>query len=89
MANRKYLNPAHALILKFSGPDGTLHKGIEAVAAITGADPTRVYRWMRPKEKGGTGGMIPNRHADKLLDHARRKRLPVEAGDFFSGARAA
>lgn len=89
MANRKYLDPAHSLILKFGGPDGKLSQGIDAVAAITGADRTRVYRWMRPQDKGGTGGMIPNRQADKLLAYAKKRRLPIEPGDFFGTARAA
>lgn len=88
MSDRKYLEPAYSLILKFGGPEGKLSRGIEAVAQITGADPTRVYRWMRSREAGGTGGMIPNRHVEKLLAHARKKRLSVEPGDFF-GARAA
>jgi hypothetical protein len=29
---------------------------------VTGkpCNPSRIYRWMHPKEKGGTGGMIPS-----------------------------
>ena len=32
---------------------------------------------------GGTGGMIPTRDMHKLLDYARKKRLPLEPVDFF------
>lgn len=84
----KYMDPAYSLILKFS-PSGQLGKGIDAVAAITGADRTRVYRWMRPRDKGGTGGLIPSRQQKKLFDYAQRKKLPVEPSDFFGGAKAA
>lgn len=88
MANHKYLDPAHSVIRKFAGPDGKLSAGIDAVAAITGADRTRVYRWMRPREKGGTGGLIPSRQQKKLFDHARKTKMSVGPGDFFN-ARAA
>lgn len=86
----KYMNPAHSLILKFAGPSGELSKGIDNVARITGADRTRVYRWMRPKAVGGTDGLIPARQQRKLFQHAQKERLPVELRDFFSeSARAA
>lgn len=88
MSDTKYMEPAYSLILKFS-PSGQLGKGIDAVAEITGADRTRVYRWMRPRDKGGTGGLIPSRQQKKLFEYAQRKKLPVEPGDFFGGARAA
>ena len=88
MPNRKYLDPAYSIIMKFSGPTGKLAQGIDAVARITGKDRTRVYRWMRPKAKGGTGGRIPGEQQDVLYDYARRRRVPLEPKDFF-GARAA
>jgi hypothetical protein len=89
MPTCKYLEPAYSLILKFSGPDRQLSKGIDAVAAITGANRTRVYRWMRPKEAGGTGGTVPHRQANKLLEFAKRERVPVQAEDFFAKRSAA
>jgi hypothetical protein len=89
MPDRKYLDPAHSIILRFAGPDGRLSRGIDAVAAITGADRTRVYRWMRPKEAGGTGGTVPHRQANKLLEFAKRERVPVQAEDFFAKRSAA
>lgn len=87
MAN-KYLNPAYGVIVRFGGPDGKLSKGIDAVAEITGRTPSWVYRWMLPKERGGTGGLIPSKEQKKLFDHARKKQMPLEPEDFFS-ARAA
>ncbi len=88
MANRKYLQPAYGVIMRFGGPEGKLTVGVETVAAITKRDPSWVYRWMYPKERGGTGGLIPSREQKKLFDYAQKKRLPLEPEDFFS-ARAA
>lgn len=86
----KYLDPAYSLIMKFAGPSGRLSKGIDNVAAVAGVDRTRVYRWMRPREKGGTGGLIPTKQQMKLLEHAQGAQLPVGPSDFFgSEARAA
>jgi hypothetical protein len=83
--SKKYLDPAYSLILRFS-PTGELSKGIDSVAAITGADRTRVYRWMRPKDVGGTGGLIPSRQQKKLFEHAKETNLRVELSDFFGWA---
>lgn len=69
------LNPAHDVILAFGGFD--------AVAAITGKHISRVYRWTYPKERGGTGGFIPQADAAKLLAHAKANGLPVTASSFF------
>lgn len=89
MTDRKYLEPAASIIRAFGGPDGDLTKGIDAVASITKKDRTRVFRWMRPKDVGGTGGRIPGQQRDVLYEAARRRRLPITAEDFFGGARAA
>lgn len=63
--------------------------GFEAVAVITGKHISRVYRWTYPKERGGTGGYIPQADAEVLLAHAKEKGLPVTAESFFTKARAA
>lgn len=58
--------------------------GVEAVAAITGRHVSRVYRWMYPRERGGTDGLIPQLEARKLLTHARASNIPLSADEFFS-----
>jgi hypothetical protein len=88
MSKRTYLDPAYSVIMKFS-PTGELGKGIDAVAAVTGADRTRVYRWMRPREKGGTDGVIPAQQQQKLFDYAQKKRLPLKPADFFGKGQSA
>jgi hypothetical protein len=90
MANRsKYLDPAYSVIMRFGGPDGRLSKAISAVAAITDRSPSRVYLWMRPEGKGGTGGFIPGEPQRQLLEYARKTETPLSPSDFFNEARAA
>lgn len=88
MANRKYLNPAYGVIVRFGGPEGKLSQGIAAVARITGSTESWVYRWMLPRQRGGTDGRIPSKAQGKLFEYARKKQVPLGAEDFFS-ARAA
>lgn len=82
---RTYLEPAHSVILKLS-PNGKISAGIKMVSAITGADPTRVYRWMRPREKGGTDGIIPSKAQMRLFEHAKKENIPLSPSDFFEAA---
>lgn len=62
--------------------------GFEAVAGITGKHISRVYRWTYPKDRGGTGGFIPQADAAVLLAHAKANDLPVTAESFFAKAAA-
>ncbi len=87
MTTRQYLDPAYSLIKRFSGPDGKLGQGIDAVAAIVGRDRTNVYRWMIPTEKGGTGGFIPGPAQRRLSEYAQKSRgAPEWLKEFFGGA---
>ncbi len=70
-----HLDPAKTVIAKLGG--------VEAVCSITGKHLSRVYRWMHPKEKGGTGGLIPTSEAPKLLEHAKVNNIKISADDFF------
>ncbi|MDP3327714.1 hypothetical protein [Parvibaculum sp.] len=79
--SENHLHPAKAVIAKLGGP--------EAVATVTGKHISRVYRWMYSKERGGTGGVIPQRDAEKLLAHAERQGVDLHPGDFFSKEEAA
>lgn len=76
----KHLNPAKSIIAKI---------GIEKVSEITGKHVSRVYRWMYPKERGGTGGMIPHSEAPALLAYAQAHSIDLTAGDFFAARETA
>lgn len=77
MADEK-LDPANTVIRALGG--------FEAVAAITGKHISRVYRWTYPKERGGTGGYIPQTDAEVLLRHARQHDIPITADSFFAAS---
>lgn len=76
-----HLEPAKSVIAKVGGPD--------VVARITGRNVTRVYRWMYPPERGGTGGVIPHDEARKLLDYAAQQQIALTPADFFATGAAA
>lgn len=73
-----YLDPARTIIERVGG--------VRAAAEATGKNRTRVYRWMRPKDVGGTDGLIPSRYHRDLLDYARKNNLPLTPDDFFCAA---
>lgn len=75
-----HLDPARSIISKI---------GTEKVAEITGRHVSRVYRWMAPKEKGGTDGFIPPAEARALLDYARKHGVDLSADEFFGIPEAA
>lgn len=74
--SEEHLDPAKSVIATIGG--------VEKVASITGRSITRVYRWMYPKDRGGTGGVIPHAEARKLLEYAEAERLPLSPNDFFA-----
>jgi hypothetical protein len=71
----KHLDPAKSIIAKI---------GIDKVSELTGKHVSRVYRWMYSKERGGTGGFIPNADAPALLAYAKETGLDLKAEDFFA-----
>lgn len=73
-----HLEPARSIIAKLGGPD--------AVARITKRDVSRVYRWMYPRDRGGTDGSIPQGEARKLLAHAAEAGVALDASEFFAPA---
>ena len=57
--------------------------GEKVVSEITGTAYTAPYRWQHDRTRGGTGGLIPQRHHPKLLDHARAQGIELGAQDFL------
>jgi hypothetical protein len=70
------LEPARSVIAKLGG--------IDVVSEATGRHVSRIYRWMYPKVQGGTGGLIPQSEAAKLLAFAHANQIPLSAADFFA-----
>lgn len=69
------ISPATKLVEKFGGP--------EIVARVTGRASTAPYRWQHTKDKGGTGGLVPQRYHRALLDYAEANGIDWKAEDFL------
>lgn len=67
--------PACNVVFALGGPN--------AVGAYLGIHRTRVSNWMRPKDRGGSGGIIPTWHVPKLLLLARELGVGLSAADFL------
>lgn len=57
--------------------------GVDAVMAMTGRSRSRVLRWTYPKERGGTGGLIPSDVQPVLINAARAKGIGLLPDHFF------
>lgn len=75
--SEKHLDPARSVIAKI---------GVEKCAEVTGKHISRVYRWMYPKDRGGTGGTIPHADAAVILAYARESGIPLSASEFLEPA---
>lgn len=69
------MEPAHSIIHRLGGE--------AVVATITGTASTAPYRWQYPRDKGGTNGVIPQRHHLALLDYANANSIALTASDFL------
>lgn len=75
------LEPASSIVAKLGGE--------AKVAEITGTAFTAPYRWQYGREKGGTGGTIPQRYHRTLLDYAREHEIDLSAEEFLAPAESA
>jgi hypothetical protein len=75
------LEPATTVIRICGGP--------EAVADMVRRDQSRVRRWTYPKDRGGTGGLIPTEVQPRLLAEARNRGIDLRPDHFFSVEQAA
>lgn len=69
------MNPASHVIKQLGGET--------KVRELTGASVTAPYRWQYAKDKGGTGGLIPQRYHRTLLDYAQDNKIDLSAEDFL------
>lgn len=70
------MNPASKIIEKLGG-EAEVAKALDTAL-------TAPYRWQYSREKGGTDGLIPQRHHRKLLDFAKEKGVRLRAEEFLS-----
>lgn len=60
--------------------------GPAEVAKIVGRVKQRVHSWTYPRDRHGTGGVIPAQVQLELLAHARSEGLPLTPEHFFPAA---
>jgi hypothetical protein len=70
-----FMQPADSVIAKLGG--------VAKTAAAAGVHRTRVSNWKRPRDAGGTGGRIPQKHIEALIAHARQNGIALSLEDFF------
>lgn len=73
--------PANTIIKKF--------KGLKPLAEATGVTVHSVMRWRKPREKGGTGGVVPHWHIDGILRAAQQRGIDIREIDFLPVSRGA
>lgn len=78
------MSVARDIIKKCGG--GNFSAGVALVARWTGVHSSRVHRWTYSKSKGGTDGIIPSQHQQKILDRAREAGIDLTPADFFQVA---
>ena len=71
----RHLAPARIVVQKIGS--------VQLTAQAAGVDESRVRRWMMPREKGGTGGLVPTRNQQRLLEWAKQHNRPLRPADFF------
>lgn len=70
------MEPAANIIALLGGP--------AKVSKEIGIHRTRVSNWKRPREAGGTGGVIPRKYYETLVAMAQREGVPLSYADFFA-----
>lgn len=48
------------------------------ICEAIGLDYTTVHRWRLPKERSGTGGLIPFKHHGKIIALGERLNRPIQ-----------
>lgn len=82
LAPMSTVDPAATVLARFGG-SGPL-------AQLLRLDRSAVHRWALPKQRGGSGGLIPARHHQRLLTLAAEQGIALTAADLIGspGARA-
>lgn len=70
------MKPATQIIAKLGGPT--------AVANLVDVHRTRVSNWKRPRSRGGTDGLIPQKYHRTLLDYAAANSIELSAEEFLA-----
>jgi hypothetical protein len=75
------VSQAQAIIRKFGG--------VPALAKATELSLNSVYKWTYPKERGGTGGLIPTDKLPVVLDAAKARGIEITVDDLRGSSQEA
>lgn len=56
---------------------------------MVGRSENRIRRWTYPKDRGGTGGLIPTNLLGKLISEAKRRGINLQAEHLVKNEEAA
>lgn len=59
--------------------------GVRPTARVALVNPSTVCRWLQPKARGGTGGMVPSEYMERLLDAAKAMNKHLTADHLVRG----
>jgi hypothetical protein len=76
-----YLEPARTVISILG--DGNITAGIANASKAAGVHRSRVNRWLLAEDRKGTGGRVPTRNQQPLLDWATANNKPLKPEHFF------
>ena len=62
-----------------------LFGGIRPLARELDVDPSTVFRWKEPVDRGGSAGLIPSSIQSRLLTLAKSQGLDLTAEDLIHG----
>lgn len=72
-----HLNPAQYVLFIFGG--------LRRTARLLELNHSSILRWSRPKERNGTGGIIPSWHRHLILTLAQQWDLDITSHDLDFG----
>lgn len=70
-------SPAELVIERFSG--------VCALARALGKNPSTISRWKKPREEGGTGGLVPSQSQPRLLALAKERGIALTPTELVTG----
>ena len=63
----------------------TMLGGVTKAATICGTYPSTVSRWLQPTSKKGSGGKIPLKYWQPILDYAEQHNIKIGLETLFKG----
>jgi len=63
----------------------TMLGGATKAATICGTYPSTVSRWLQPTSKKGSGGKIPLKYWQPILDYAKQHNIKIGLETLFKG----